>query len=649
MQFLTTGFQIFSEILTAGIAITAFSLLLYALSFNLRDRVARSFALLLACIVVVFTGEVLGGVSGTYAQSQIWYRIQWVGLVFIPATFMHFSDALLAKTGRPSRGRRRNLVRTLYAISTAFLLALPYGLLVGDLVTENEIWYLTTAPLTTWFALYYGIGTVWAWGNVLRAYRRTSMPTSLRRMRYLVFASLGPPVASFPYLLFGAGIAVIQPIVFWIMICVMNILLAWMLVLMAYAVAFFGVAWPDRVVKRRLVKWILRGPVTASTALAVMTFVWRGGQFLGMPDTVMAPVVMVFSVLVLEHLISLSGPFWERFLFEGDDQENIELVQNLEARLLTINDLRQFLEAVLAALCDQFQVTNAFAAALNTEGVDLLVQVGDEQMLEIGQILPDTINAARRDTDSPIFAWETYFIVPLYHYATEDFIGLIGVERRENTIPDPDQQETLTMLSRRSALALSDRLTQQKLFTSLKDLTPQVELIQRMRAAARYDQNSVLAQLEDLPEPVELSESVKDALSHYWGGPKLSDNPLTRLTVVQKALDNHEGNTVNALRSILKEAIEQVRPQGERRFTAEWILYNILELKFMQGRKVREVAMRLAVSEADLYRKQRVAVQAVAEAILAMEKKALEESIETVETDDPTNELRPLIEHFTND
>ena len=42
-------------------------------------------------------------------------------------------------------------------------------------------------------------------------------------------------------------------------------------------------------------------------------------------------------------------------------------------------------------------------------------------------------------------------------------------------------------------------------------------------------------------------------------------------------------------------------------------------MKFIEGRKVREVAKRLAMSEADLYRKQRVAVEAVAHAIVAME------------------------------
>jgi hypothetical protein len=64
------------------------------------------------------------------------------------------------------------------------------------------------------------------------------------------------------------------------------------------------------------------------------------------------------------------------------------------------------------------------------------------------------------------------------------------------------------------------------------------------------------------------------------------------------------------------------------RFTGEWILYNILEMKFMEGRKVREIAMRLAMSEADLYRKQRVAIEAVANAILAMEQEVKEDQLQ---------------------
>ena len=97
---------------------------------------------------------------------------------------------------------------------------------------------------------------------------------------------------------------------------------------------------------------------------------------------------------------------------------------------------------------------------------------------------------------------------------------------------------------------------------------------------------------------------------------------------MQQRLAEHNNNPVNTLRSILRQAIERVRPDGDRRFTAEWILYNILEMKFLEGRKVREVALRLAMSEADLYRKQRVAIEEVAKAVADMEKKAREEIVD---------------------
>lgn len=113
---------------------------------------------------------------------------------------------------------------------------------------------------------------------------------------------------------------------------------------------------------------------------------------------------------------------------------------------------------------------------------------------------------------------------------------------------------------------------------------------------------------------------VRDALSHYWGGPKLTGSPLLRLHVVQAALAEHDGNPARALRAVLAQAIEQQRPEGERRLTAaEWLIYNILDLKFIQGLRVRDIAQRLAMSEADLYRKQRLAIEEVARTLSEME------------------------------
>jgi hypothetical protein len=129
---LLVGIKTINNILTAGIAITAFSLFLYALSFNLRDRVARSFAIILLCVVVVFTTEALQNKSIPDWGIELLLRLQWVGIIFLPPSYLHLSDALLVTAGRPSRGRRRLAVRLVYVVSLAFLALLSAGMLVGS-------------------------------------------------------------------------------------------------------------------------------------------------------------------------------------------------------------------------------------------------------------------------------------------------------------------------------------------------------------------------------------------------------------------------------------------------------------------------------------------------------------------------------------
>ncbi|MEW6651232.1 MAG: histidine kinase N-terminal 7TM domain-containing protein, partial [Chloroflexota bacterium] len=109
-----------NQILMAGVAVTAFSLLLYSLTFNLRDRVARSFAMILFCLVIIYSAESLASVAPNPPQLDFWLRLQWIGIVIIPAAYLHFSDALLATTGKPSRGKRRWAIRLSYLIALLF-------------------------------------------------------------------------------------------------------------------------------------------------------------------------------------------------------------------------------------------------------------------------------------------------------------------------------------------------------------------------------------------------------------------------------------------------------------------------------------------------------------------------------------------------
>ena len=91
---------------------------------------------------------------------------------------------------------------------------------------------------------------------------------------------------------------------------------------------------------------------------------------------------MVASVLVFEHLITLAAPLWERWLFHGSDRDDIDLVQKLEERLLTAGDLRQFLEAILAAVCDRIQTPSAFIVGFQPGEPQLFMAVGDKSLFE---------------------------------------------------------------------------------------------------------------------------------------------------------------------------------------------------------------------------------------------------------------------------
>ncbi len=625
---LVVGIQAFNQILTAGIAITAFSLFLYSLSFNLRDRVARSFAVILLCVVVVFTTEALQnkGVSDWGLQTLL--RLQWLGIIYLPASYLHLSDALLVSAGRPSRGRRRLAVRATYGLSTLFLLALAGGYLLGPLVPNG-----TPAPhlqRTLWteiFTLYYVAVMIWAAVNFIRAFSRMLTRSGRRRMWYLMAGASAPALGCYPYLLFGSSVAARFPVLFWGASTVINVLVGGLVVVMAYAVAFFGVSWPDRVIKSRLFKWIIRGPVTASVALALMTAVRRAGVWMGVEYSEFVPLAMVATVLLFEHAITLFAPLWERYLFFGADRQELELFQNIEERLVTQGDLQQFLEAVLAAVRDHLHSTAAFIAALDDDQLSLIVTGGNRTSLD-QEGLSDALELFHNGNGGQRreFIWGNFWVLPLHQPIRGDmdrdevppFLGVLGVAHTDPQPMDPDQREALWLLADRAALALEDRRMQQRLFRSLEDLQPQVDMIQRMRAAGRYDSRVALLS-SDLPPESDLANWVKDALTHYWGGPKLTRSPLMRLQVVQGMAGSYDGNAANALRALLRKAVDQVRPEGERRFTTEWILYNILEMKFIEGRKVREVAGRLAMSEADLYRKQRVAVEAVAKAILNME------------------------------
>jgi hypothetical protein len=357
------------------------------------------------------------------------------------------------------------------------------------------------------------------------------------------------------------------------------------------------------------------------------TVVRRYGESLGNPYNPYVPVVMIATIMLLEYVITLVAPSMEKALFFGSDREDLSLIQNLEERMLTEKDLDQFLEIVSASICDQLQVPGAFIAVLDGNSVSYIIQAGDRHVLDglpISDELLQQIHHAPQQARE-IYPIGGYGIIPLEYQLEEQgqfrLFGICGFPLKDGQEFEPEQIKAVHLLTERATLALKDRTLQMQVLESLSTLQPEVDYIQELIASSSYNQKGLYR--NGVPHvPPEFVDWVKDALTHYWGGPKLTNNSLLELKVVQAASESYEGSRTNALRSVLKQAIEQVRPEGERKFTSDWILYNILDLKFIQGEKVREVARKLSVSEADLYRKQRIALESVAQNLMKMEAEA---------------------------
>ncbi|HML20108.1 MAG TPA: hypothetical protein PKD09_00565 [Aggregatilinea sp.] len=653
---LLASLELLNETLTATVVIFTVSILLYNLSRHSQSHVTRASSIVLLCVTLTYLGDVFVSLDPGQRYLDVWLRFQWIGISIVPAALFHLSDALLATTGRPSRGRRRLVVRISYIIGATFaLLAIFTDVLITGPETAVMPRMVAESAFPVYMAYLVTIATV-SMINVIRARRRCLTRYTRRRMTYLLSVFLSPIYGLFPFTVLFGELERASTTTLLIMLNLANLLILLMLVFMAYPLSFFGSERPDRVIKVQLLEFVLRGPVTGAAVLVMILFVPRVTNFLGVDGDSAMPFVAVTTLLFLQWSITLVLPVLQRWLIYTSDQQRAQWIQQLGDRLLTQADATQLLESILAALCDSLRVPTAFVAR---------VQGGQAQLVQVvGSLLPspealtgselsiliaqngssdNAIDGNLRRVDG-VFVWHSYWLIPLRaaqmpsHDAEPELIGILGLWARA-AAPDflSDEWAMLEGLAHQSAQVLQDVQLQSEIFLVLEGLASQMDAMHQWRGISRYGHVAQIptAAVGDLTSDPEFSDWVKDALRDYWGGPKLTDSELLGLNIVWHEMEELEdSNPVRALRAVLARAIENLKPEGQRSLTTtEWILYNILEMRFLQGRKVRDVALRLAMSESDLYRKQRIAIEEVAHQVVEMERRALERDGEPPETE----------------
>ena len=634
MSLLTTFLLTVNETLTAGNAIIAVSLLLFNLTRNLNNRVAKTSAVVLACVTVAYLADAFISLGPDNAAHEIASRLQWLGIAFIPAAMYHLSDALLATTGLPSRGRRRRVIRLLYIVGAAFLVSAAFtDSLVLFVEAQRQV--SIQAGATFWiYLLYFALANGFAFHNVRRARRRCLTRATSRRMGYLQVSFLTPALGIFPYSVLlnpGDEFSVFGLL----LINTANVIIILMLFFLSYPLYFFGSEIPDRIVKKQLLDFLLRGPATGLIALAVVNFTTQATRILSLPGDAFTPPAVVAAVLLWQWFVSLSLPHFEKlFIYRNEDDEQIDKLQTLSDRVLTHEDLTQLVLATTESICDHLRIDRAFVISFEQEPPEFVSAVGtldfdQDDILQNTDLLREISQMRANQRRLQTVEWRRYTLIPLFssriagNGAQSFAVGLLGLLNDEDRLAEEIAlpRGHLTTFVNRVETSLDDMRLQVEMYNLLEGLLPQFQMTRSRAGQLEYRQSGAFAApVNPLPDRNELFEQVRAALRHYWGGSGITQSNIIKLQVVQRRIDEGQLTPVNALRKLLEDAIAALKPQGERNMTSpEWTLYNILQLRFLENRKVREVARRLSMSEADLYRKQRIAILAVTDVLLQQE------------------------------
>jgi hypothetical protein len=627
------------ELLISAVLIVAFSLLVYIALNNWRNDIVRALCVLLASVVIVYGGDVLVGEASRDQTLQFLLRAQWLGIALVPAAYMHLSNALLAVNRGITQGSKwRWVVRVSYLSSVVFfLLALKTDLVVQGGTTHVLITQVSAGPLFWAYLIYLAGSVVFMLRSILETRRHALSHTLRRRLTYLSATFAAPGVGVFPYLVITGDYLPFSERIILLLSSLVSIGVMGMIIVMTYSIAFQGMLLPDRLIKHDFTRWLLYGPVVGVTIILCIQGVLWLENLVGLPGEMLITFVVMFMTVLMPIIISRVRPYLDTLLYMQDHAE-IDYLRELPRNTFTRTDLRQLLENTLTAVCGALGAATGFVVGQGgNDGYTVNALCGSRRDVKrfvaehpLAELMPRLASQKPRSretlpsADAFLFC-DGFCLLPL-HSPDGIFLGVLGVVHAGPTAPEQnilntESRNLIRVLAHQIELALTTVDMQQRIFDTLRGLGPEMQSLQQLSTRLEQATPASLSSLEtDVALLPEFPQLVKDALTHYWGGPKLFESPLLGLRSVRRMLQEQGGTSTRALQAVLRQAINNLRPDEQLDPSAqEWLLYNLLELRYLQGKRIRDVAHRLSMSESDFYRKQRVAVEEVARQLVLME------------------------------
>ena len=601
--------------------IVTFSLWAYLTIRSWGGAVARALMIMLFGVFTAVTTDVLIQVAHDLIILEILLRWSWLGIMLVPTSMLHMVMALAIQLQivKPHMW----IVWVSYAIGMICVLCVVMTDLVVSLPMRiGGVPALTPQPLFGWLAVFaFGVVTM-AWVLLWRVRAQVLTPSLRRRMTYMVASWYGPLMLSFPILSLLPAAYLLPESMSLILGIVAAPIAAIFMMVTAYSATFVGSPQPDRIVKHDFLRWWLYGPFIGVSIILFLQVVPVFAAISRLPTEIWAVFGIMMMTVIMPILVNQIRPYLDNLIY-SNDHEDIDYLRTLPRTTFTQTDLRRLLENSLTVMCGATQSDSAFVAAPDDFGVYAVKMIvgGRRRIRQLFDQIPlEALMTRLQSHPSPQPLILNDYGIAVLRDPEGHIVGVLGLYQYER-ITAPDVQQLVATLTRQVEHALVMVTMQQRLIDTLRTMAPEMNTLQQMSSRIEQATPDALQSLEDdVAMMPEFTQMVRDALNHYWGGPKLSDSPLLGLKSVKRMREAQGGSPTKALQLVLRQAIDNIRPDSSLATTAnESILYNILEMRFLQGRKIRDTADRLAMSESDLYRKQRIAVDEVARQIAMME------------------------------
>lgn len=622
--------------------IVTFSLWIYILARRaqrVRHPIVTAYLVLMFIITAIYAGEIFHISADALDVGLFWLRMQWIGVALLPSAFLLFADALLRTTGSVS-AQRRGLVNVGHGVGAILLLMAAFtDWIMARPVEVSWGMHFAPGPLYPLFALYL-MGTMgWGLFLLLRARQRLLAPPAQRRMRRLFWVLIPCIVAGLPYLMVTYLLDVLPPGLLSLIPIIAHAGVSVLGVIMTYIVAYHGVLMPDRVIKQSLILYLLRGPFLGVSVVVMVLVTANVGRLLGVDTARVQLFIVIAAIVLLQIVIDKVRPLIDTWVYR-DDREEIRWFSEVNQRLLTPSDLADLLESTLAAVCEALRVEAGYLAVPGNDGngFGVLAVFGTTEPADEFAARPEVceflhrVHRLRELNQWDLEEMETrgfhrendHLLFPLqFRGEGESVLGFLCVQgSRDVETLTQEQKRLVEFLLDQVEVALESAQLQSGIVAILRRVASNIEWVQRWSSKLKYASPLTIAEIEATPayDDEEFLRQVKDALDHYWGGPKLAQSPLLRLRVVQATQQISRRTATQALRQVIAEAVEMLRPEGsERDMSHEWLLYNISKMRFLQGKRVKEIVNELYMSESDYYRKQRAAIEEVARVLAMME------------------------------